>query len=252
MLKEGHGETVDQTEEKRVMHRIARALAILGCATALATAPSAKGEPHEFTQAGDANLVFDPGAGVCRLEEADDLVDRMAIESQRSTTKGTPILFLALYVPCDVLWRHRTLGVLSEYAVLEAQPVPGREAFGSLNEFLERASQELATRQSAEPGARQIEIKRIGSMAVYGITEKQVVVRGFPKTTVHLTALTLLHDHVVIYKVATMYGPNGSGREQAVTAIRSAAERAMSDLTRRNRPRRTAVKGNSDHRREPR
>ena len=113
------------------MHRIARALAILGSATALATAPSAKGEPHEYPLAGDANLVFDPGAGVCRLEEADDPVDRMAIESQRSTTKGTPILFLALYVPCDVLWRHRTLGVLTEYAVLEAQPVPGREAFGS-------------------------------------------------------------------------------------------------------------------------
>ena len=42
------------------MHRIARALAILGSATTLATAPSAKGEPHEFTLAGDANLVFDP------------------------------------------------------------------------------------------------------------------------------------------------------------------------------------------------
>ena len=223
------------------MRPIARALAIVASAIALATAASAKGEPEEFALTGGAKLVFDPGPGVCRLDEADDPVDRMAIESQRATTTGTPIRFLALYVPCDIVWRHRTLGVLTEYAVLEAQPLPEREAFGSVNEFVERASQELENRQGAQPGARQIEIERIGSAAVYGITEHEVTVRGFEKTSARLTALTLLHDHVVIYKVATMYAPGATERDQAIAAIRIAAARAMSDLERRNRPRRTPV-----------
>ena len=223
------------------MHRTARALAVFAGATALAIAVPASSEPHAFALTGDASLIFDPGAGVCRLDEEDDPVDRMAIESQRSTTKGTPILFLALYVPCDLLWRHRTLGVLTEYAVLEAQPLPRGESFDSLNEFLERASQELAKRQSGAPDTGQLEIERLGATAVYGVTKQQVVVRGFKKTTAQLTALTLLHDHVIIYKVATMYGPGGSGRAQGLAAIRSAAERAMSDLSRRNRPKRSTV-----------
>lgn len=99
----------------------------------------------------------------------------------------------------------------------------------------------VAKRQSGAPGTRQLEIERFGAMAVYGIAEQQVVVRGFRKTMARLTAPTLLHDHVIIYKVVIMYEPGGAGREQAVAAIRSAAERAMSDLSRRNRPKRTAV-----------
>ena len=144
-------------------------------------------------------------------------------------------------MPCDLLWRHRTRGVLTEYAVLEAQPLPRGESFDSLNEFLERASQELAKRQSGAPDTGQLKIERLGATAVYGVTKQQVVVRGFKKTTAQLTALTLLHDHVIIYKVATMYGPGGSGRAQGLAAIRSAAERAMSDLSRRNRPKRSTV-----------
>ena len=223
------------------MHRTARVLAVLAVAIGLGSTPPANAEPHAFALSGDASLIFDPGTGLCRLDEEDDPVDRMAVDSQRSTTKGTPILFLALYVPCDLLWRHRTLGVLTEYAVLEAQPLPRGKTFGSLDEFLERATQELAKRQAGAPDARQLEIERFGSTSVYGITEQQVVVRGFIKTTARLTALTLLNDHVVVFKVSTMYGPDAAGREEAIAAIRSAARRAMSDLSRRNRPKRTTV-----------
>ena len=223
-----------------MMYRTARALAVLAGAAALVSAAPASAEPHAFALTGEASLFFDPGAGVCRLDEEDDPVDRMAVESQRSTTKGTPILFLALYVPCDLVWRHRTLGVLIEYAVLEAQPLPEGETFRTLDEFLERATQELAKRHGGAH-IRQLEIERLGATAVYAITEHDVVVRGFAKTTARLTALTLLHDHVIVYKVATMYGSGGQGREQALAAIRSAAERAMADLSRRNRPKRTTV-----------
>ena len=214
---------------------------MLAGAAALATALPVRGEPEQFALTNAANLIFDPGDGVCRLHEEDDPVDRMAIESQRATTAGTPILFLALYVPCEVLWRHRTLGVLTEYAVLEAQPVPPGETFGSLDEFLARATQELAKRQRGAPDSRQLEIERLGATAAYAITEQDVVVRGFAKTTARLTALTLLHDHVIVYKVATMYEADGIGREEALSAIRSAAERAMSDLSGRNRLKRTTV-----------